>query len=185
MVTAIIVCEIGFWVVLGAGLLARYGLRRPRLGAALLVGVPVVDLVLLALTVLDLRSGTAPQATHGLAAVYLGFSVAFGPGLVRWADVRAAHRFGGGPAPEPRPSVGSPARVRQEWRAFARACLAAATSAALLGLAVLLVGGDADTAPLVGWFGTLGVVLGTWLVTGPLWELRRRQPRNRSARTSA
>ena len=28
----IIACEVGFWLVLGAGLFARYVLRRPRLG---------------------------------------------------------------------------------------------------------------------------------------------------------
>lgn len=185
MVTAIIVCEVGFWVVLGAGLLARYGLRRPQLGGALLVGVPLVDVALLALTVLDLRSGTPPQVTHGLAAIYLGFSVAFGPGLVRWADVRVAHRFAGGPAPKPRPPAGSAARARQEWTAFARACLGAAISAALLGLAILLVGSSADTAPLVGWYRSLAIVLGIWLVTGPLWELGRTRPHDRSAHPSA
>ena len=45
VVAAIVACEIGFWVVLAAGLLTRYVLRRPRAGAALLVCVPLVDLV--------------------------------------------------------------------------------------------------------------------------------------------
>ncbi|MCF6506523.1 hypothetical protein E9549_03735, partial [Blastococcus sp. MG754426] len=60
MLVAIIACEIGFWVVLAAGLLTRYVLRRPRLGGALLLGVPLVDAVLLVLTAVDLGSGAAP-----------------------------------------------------------------------------------------------------------------------------
>lgn len=79
------------------GLIARYPLRRPRLGAALLIAVPVVDLVLLAATMIDLRRGATATFAHGLAAAYLGFSVAFGHSMVRWADQRFAHRFAGGP----------------------------------------------------------------------------------------
>ncbi len=77
MIYAIIVaCEVGFWLVLLAGLAARYGLRRPRLGGALLVYVPLVDLVLLVASVLDLRHGGQAGLAHGLAAVYVGVSVA-------------------------------------------------------------------------------------------------------------
>ncbi|MFD0533927.1 hypothetical protein ACFQY7_09240 [Actinomadura luteofluorescens] len=57
-------CEIGFWVLLAAGLLARYPLRLRRTGAALLLCVPLVDLVLLAATAIDLRGGaTAARPT--------------------------------------------------------------------------------------------------------------------------
>lgn len=173
VVAAIVVCEIGFWVVLGAGLTARYGLRRRRLGAALLLAVPLVDLALLAFTVLDLRAGAQPRAVHGLAAVYLGVSVVFGPSVVRWADVRVAHRVAGGPPPAPRPPSGSPARVRAEWRDFGLACAAGALSAALLGLAVLLVGDGADTTALRDWFGRIGLVLVVWFLGWPVWETVR------------
>ncbi|RQX50832.1 hypothetical protein DLJ57_10885, partial [Micromonospora chalcea] len=93
LVAVIVGCEVAFWVVLLAGLIARYPLRRPRLGAALLIAVPVVDLVLLAATMIDLRRGATATFAHGLAAAYLGFSVAFGHRMVRWADERFAHRF--------------------------------------------------------------------------------------------
>lgn len=62
---AIVACEIGFWLVLLAGLLARYMLRRRRLGAVLLAGVPLIDIVLLALTVVDLRQGARPEFDTG------------------------------------------------------------------------------------------------------------------------
>jgi hypothetical protein len=177
LVAAIVACEIGFWVVLVAGLAARYLLRRRRLGAVLLAAVPLVDLALLVLTVVDLRGGTQPRTAHGVAAVYLGFSVAFGPTLVRWADVRAAHRWAGGPAPEPKPAGGTPARLRLEWLEFGRACVAVGISAVLLVGAALLVGDRADTAPLLAWLLRLALVLAVWLVGWPVAETVRRAVR--------
>lgn len=177
---AIVACEIGFWVVLVAGLLTRYVLRRPRAGAVLLVCVPLVDVVLLVLTVVDLRRGTPPEFGHGLAAVYLGFSVAFGHSMVRWADVRVAHRFAGGPPPAPKPASGTPERVRREWREFRLACLATGLSAALLLGAVALVGDRVDVQPLQEWLTRLAVVLGVWLVCWPLWETGRSALRPRA-----
>lgn len=173
MLIAIVACEIGFWIVLGAGLLARYGLRRRRLGGALLLAVPLIDVVLLVLTAVDLRSGTEPDVTHGLAALYLGFSVAFGHDLVRWADVRVAHRFAGGPAPEGPPPSGTRARMRKEWRDFGLALVGAAFSAAVLaGLAVATAPGI-DDAPLLGMLQKLVFVLVIWLFGWPIWETVR------------
>src|SRR5687768_1751843 len=74
----IIGCEIAFWVVLAAGLVLRYPLRRPRAGAVVLAGVPLVDLVLLIACAADLQGGATAGARHALAALYLGFSLAFG-----------------------------------------------------------------------------------------------------------
>ncbi len=86
LIAIIVFCEIGFWVVLGAGLVARYLLGRRTLGAVLLAAVPLVDLVLLVATVVDLSNGATADFTHGLAAAYIGFSVAFGHSIIRWAD---------------------------------------------------------------------------------------------------
>ena len=52
-------------------------------------------------------AGRRPNFTHGLAAAYLGFSVAFGHSMVRWADQRFAHRFAGGPPPWRPPKQGA------------------------------------------------------------------------------
>lgn len=168
LVAVIVACEIGFWVILGAGLVARYLLRWPRVSAALLVAVPITDLVLLAATALDLRNGATATPAHGLAAVYLGFSVAFGPSMVRWADQRFAHRFAGGPAPVGKPRYGA-ARTRYEWREWGKAVLAWAISAAVLGVAILLVGDSTRTAELEGWISGLGLIVGIWFVGWPLW----------------
>ena len=144
MVAAIIACEIGFWVLLLGGLSARYLLRQRALSALLLICVPLVDVALLALAVVDLRRGGEAGLAHGLAAVYLGTSVAFGHRMVRWADERFAHRFAGGPPPVRPPSSGSAhaARQRGQWL---RHLLAYAVTAVVLGIFTLLAG-DAERA---------------------------------------
>ena len=174
LVLLVVACEIGFWVVLAAGLVARYPLRRPRLGGVLLLCVPVVDLVLVTASVADVARGTAPGFSHGLAAVYLGFTVAFGHRLVRWADVRFAHRYAGGPAPVRGPRDGL-AALPGELADFGRAVLAAVIAGAVL-LTLSLVAGTGvppvttwPEDPLWSWTARIGVVLAVWFVTGPVW----------------
>lgn len=172
LIAVIIACEIGFWLLLGAGLVTRYVLRRRRLGAVLLLCVPLVDVVLLVATTVDLVRGATAEFGHGLAAVYLGFSVVFGHGMIRWADQRFAHRFSDGPTPTRPPRYGS-ARARYEWREFAKAALACGIACGLLLLAIAVVG-DADrTAQLEGWIGRLAVALAIWAlwpVSHTLWR---------------
>ena len=79
-------CEIAFWVMLVAGMTVRYLLRWPRTGAVLLAAVPLVDVVLLAASVIDLQRGGEPSFKHSLAAIFLGISVGFGHQTMRWAD---------------------------------------------------------------------------------------------------
>ncbi len=164
---AIVATEVAFWVFLIAGLTARYVLRRPRLGLALLLGSPAADLVLLALTAGDLHSGAAPTQAHALAAAYLGFTIAFGHDLVSWADRRFAHRFAGAPLAA-KPHRGGAERVRHEWREFRKAALFWAISVGLLlGLSALV--GDVERAqPLLGYVVVLTITLGIWFVVGPV-----------------
>lgn len=95
----IIACEIGFWVFVVLGLLARYVLRWRRTGAVLLAMTPVVDLVLLTAVIINLQGGGTATFFHGLAALYLGVSIVYGHKMIKWADARFAHRFACGPAP--------------------------------------------------------------------------------------
>ena len=175
LVTVVIAAEIAFWVLLAAGLSARYVLRRRRLGAALLVGVPLVDVVLLAASTADLARGATAEFGHGLAAAYLGFSVAFGHSLIRWADERFAHRFADGPPPTRPPRFGR-ARTRHEWREFGKAALAWAIASGLLGLAILIVGDAERTAELQGWIARLSVVLAIWAIWPVSYTLRPARP---------
>jgi hypothetical protein len=157
---AIIACEVGFWVVLLAGLVTRYGLRRPRIGAVLLACVPLVDLALLVFSIVDLRRGGHAGTGHGLAAVYLGVTVAYGHRVVRWADGWFAYRFAGAPRPA-KPPRGGPAHARHERAQWLRHLLAWALGCALLGAGIGYVGDLARTQALLriagGWTFVLAI----------------------------
>lgn len=170
MAAVIGLCEIGFWIMLGAGLAARYLLKWRRMSVVLLVSTPLLDVVLLIATVVDLRRGGEASFVHGLGAAYLGFSVAFGHSMIRWADQRVAHRFAGGPPPVKPPKHG-PARIRYEWREWGKCLLAWAIACGVLLLLIFIVGTPDRTNTLWSWMGRLTVVLGIWFVTGPLWTM--------------
>ncbi|WP_432174582.1 hypothetical protein [Streptomyces sp. Tue6028] len=150
IVGLVIACEVGFWVLLAAGLGARYLLRLRRTGAALLLCEPLLEVVLFVATAVDLRNGGEPGWEHGLAALYIGFTVGYGHFTVRWLDGHAAHRLAGGPRP-PKPPRHGTARARYEGRLWLRTLLAAAVALALLQSAVRYVGDSGDTGPLRSW----------------------------------
>ena len=162
-------CEIGFWVLVVAGLLARYPLRARRAGGVLLAAVPLVDVVLLVATAAHLRTGVQATWVHGLAAVYLGSTLAYGRRLVAWADVRFAHRFAGGPAPV---AAHGWAYARRCWADVLRTAAAAAVAAGLLVLVQRWIDDPARTAALDGFFPLLGVVCAVelcWAVGYTVW----------------
>ncbi|KDN83568.1 hypothetical protein [Kitasatospora cheerisanensis] len=176
MVSLILAGEAGFWVVLAAGLLARYVLRLRRTGLVLLALLPVVDLVILGATVADLRGGAVADSTHGLAAAYVGFSLAYGHRLVRWADGHAAHRLAGGPKPAGAPKYGAP-RARYEWGVFLLTLLASVVTVALVAAVQWLVGDAARTAALDSWYPRMAVVVGINLVIAASYTLFPKQPK--------
>lgn len=149
IVTLIIACEVGFWVLLTGGLALRYLAKMPRTGAAVLLCEPLLELVLLVATAVDLRGGAEPDWKHGLAALYLGFTVAYGHYTVRRLDGHAAYRLAGGPKPAGAGYGG--ARAVHEWKLVGRTLLAAAVAIGLLQAAIWYVGASGDTAPLRGW----------------------------------
>lgn len=144
LLALIVACEVAFWALLVSGLLARYAWHLPRLGAGLLVATALVDVVLLVAATIDLRLGAEATTVHGLAAIYIGVSVAFGSAMIRWADVRMAHRFGAGPPPVPAPKHGAE-HARHQRRQWARHALAWAVGAGLMVLA-WQVGGEPERA---------------------------------------
>ncbi|MGW3323626.1 hypothetical protein [Streptomyces virginiae] len=149
IVALIIACEVGFWVLLAAGLALRYLARMPRLGAAVLLCEPLMELVLLVVTTLDLKSGAEPDWKHGLAAVYIGYTVAYGHYTVEWLDGHAAYRLAGGPKPA---GAGyGKARAAHEWKLWVRTVIAAAVALALLQVAIWYVGDAGDVSSLQGW----------------------------------
>jgi len=154
----IIACEIGFWVLVLLGLIVRYFGKRKTLGMALLLMTPLIDLLLLAFTVIDLRSGAEASLFHGLAAVYIGASLAFGHKMIRWADVRFAYRFAGGPAPTRSPRYGKQ-HAEHERRGWFRHLLACAIGSMVLYVLILLVNDPSKTEPLGQWIRLWGLIL--------------------------
>lgn len=165
----IIGCEAAFWVVLLLALVARYLLRRERVSRVLLLSLPVIDLLLLTFTALDLRGGAIATFAHGLAAAYIGFTLAFGGPMVAWADRRFAHRFAGGPPPPPAPRAW--AAVRYELILWARSLVAWAIALVLLAGLIAWIDDADKTRELEEWFRFAfgGVVL--WFLFGPVWSL--------------
>ncbi|WP_327185117.1 hypothetical protein [Streptomyces sp. NBC_01334] len=170
IVGLIIACEVAFWVLLAAGLAFRYLFRMPRLGLALLLCEPLLEVVLFVVTAIDLKNGAEPDWRHGLAAVYIGFTVGLGHSTVRWADARVAHRFAGGPPPVRPPKYGR-ARAVHEWKVAGRWTLAALVAVALLQAAVLYVGGDGETDSLRAWQLRMLWVIGINLVIAGSYTL--------------
>ncbi|MFF6976202.1 hypothetical protein ACFZAV_00360 [Streptomyces sp. NPDC008343] len=146
IVALIIACEVGFWVLLALGLSVRYLLKWRRTSVVLLLCEPVLELVLFVATAIDLKNGAEPGWEHGLAAIYIGYTVAYGHYTIRWLDGHAAHRLAGAPRPPKPPQYGM-ARARHEGRLWLRTLLAAAVACALLQGAVWYVG-DGDTSSL-------------------------------------
>src|SRR5699024_4753428 len=176
LVGGIIASEVLFWVLLFGGLGARYLLRATRLSTALLLGVPAADLVLVTLTLVDLLRGSVPGNVHGLAAIYLGVSVAFGPYIVRRVDAWFNHRFASGPPPEKLPESG-PVRLRHEWQSMKRMLGAWALAVPLLLIMVAVSGwrvpGSVEelfgTDPIWAWIGRMTALLVLWFATGPVY----------------
>lgn len=169
VLTAIVACEVAFWVALLAGLAARYVLRRPRLGAALLMLAPAVDVVLLVLVAIDLLDGGTASWQHGLAAIYIGVSVAYGKRMVAWADVRFKHRFAGGPAPQQLTGARYTAKC---WRDAVLTAIAVIIAAAILGSLIVLVDDAERTAALAGYFRILAIIVAIdvlWALSYTVW----------------
>jgi hypothetical protein len=166
----IIGCEAAFWVVLLIALCVRYLLKRAEHSKYLLFLLPVVDLLLLMFTAMDLQRGTTATFAHGLATAYVGFTVAFGSVMVAWADKRFAHRFAGGAARVPNPKRGWPA-LRYELMLWMR-CIGAWVIAVplLIGL-IHFVDDPTRTLELEAWFRIATGSIVAWFVFGPLWVL--------------
>ncbi|HAZ40222.1 MAG TPA: hypothetical protein DCY39_10225 [Exiguobacterium sp.] len=151
---AIVCCEILFWVFIVAGLIVRYGFRREKLGFRLMAMSPVIDIVLLVLTVLDLSRGSTATLAHGLAAIYIGVSLAFGKQMIAWADGVYRRMILKEQVAKERIS-----RARRERNGFYRHILAFLIGGALLGAMILWLGNTEQTESLLRTLQLWGLVL--------------------------
>lgn len=152
---AIVCCEILFWVFIVAGLIVRYGFRREKLGFRLMAMSPVIDIVLLVLTVFDLSRGSTATLAHGLAAIYIGVSLAFGKQMIAWADGVYRRVILREQVAKERIS-----RARRERNGFYRHILAFLIGGALLGAMILWLGNTEQTESLLRTLQLWGLVLG-------------------------
>ncbi|MDI3386021.1 hypothetical protein QIS99_07290 [Streptomyces sp. B-S-A8] len=182
IVTLIVICEVGFWVLLAAGLALRYWARMPRASVAVLLCEPLLEVVLFVATAIDLRGGAEPDWKHGLAAVYIGYSVALGHYTIKWVDVRVAHRFFGGPPPHT-PKYGT-ARALHEWKLAARWVLAAVIAMGLLQGAIWYVGEAGRTGSLEEWQQKMLFVIGINVVIAGSYTLFPKKPPLTSGRSA-
>lgn len=88
IVWLIIFCEVAFWVVILLGLVTRYVFKQKKLGLIFLALTPVIDLILLITTAVDLMNGATAETPHAIAAVYISVSIVFGKSMIQWADDR-------------------------------------------------------------------------------------------------
>ena len=166
----IVACEVGFWVILLLALAVRYLLQRERLSRALLVCLPLIDLLLIAFTAIDLRRGTTATFAHGLAAAYVGFTIAFGGIAVKWADEHFAHRFAAGPVPTKAPSRGWDL-VRYDFKLWGRCVAASLITMVLVEALVQFIGNGEATQPLLAWQKYAFGCIVLWFFFGPAWSL--------------
>jgi hypothetical protein len=165
----IVGCEVAFWLVLLLSLVARYLLHREALSRWLLLSLPIIDMLLTVFTALDLRAGTTATVAHGLAAVYVGFTIAFGSIAVRWADTHFAYRFATGPAPPKSPTEWK--AVRLDLELWVRCIGAWVIAFTLIEALVFLVGNDAVTDPLYAWHRYGFACAVCWFIFGPAWSM--------------
>lgn len=174
----IVACEVAFWLVLLFSLAVRYLYRQEVFSRWLLRALPLIDLLLLIFTALDLKAGTTATVAHGLAAAYVGFTVAFGPFAIRWADAQFAYRFASGPVPAKAPTGGW-AVVRFDLALWLRCIGAWILAISLIQLLIAYVGNDAANEPLLAWYRYAFGSVVLWFFFGPVWSLflARRSPR--------
>lgn len=127
----------------------------------LLALTPILDLILLAANAIDLSRGSTATFAHGVAAVYLGISVAYGHKMIHWADTRFAHRFADGPAPTKRYES---AYTAECWRDVVRTGVAVAIAAGVLWLLITISGDPQRSAALTSMFGILGIIAAVELI---------------------
>ena len=171
ILTAIVVAEDLFWVLLVAGLLTRYAWRAPRGGAALLVATPSVALVLLALTYIDLSSTNSSNFAHGLSALYIGYSITLGPTIIRAMDIRFARRFG---TPENSTTNADSRATESAMTTWKRACIGSLISIVLLGVGIAVTGIQGSFW-LIYWVFVAVSIVPVWWFIGPRREKKKEQ----------
>ena len=116
------------------------------------------------------NNGGVAVFAHGLAAAYIGFTVAFGPMLIRWADQWFAYKFADGPSPSDEAAIGWDL-VLEDLQLWLRCLAAVVIIYVLLLLMINFVGDSNKTEALQIWLKIPFFTVFFWFVFGPLWSL--------------
>lgn len=158
----IVASEIAFWVVIILGLTVRYLFKQKKLGLLLLALTPVIDLLLLIITTVDLYRGAVASTAHAIAAVYIGVSIAFGKSMIEWADERFRY-YVTKEGPKPKALYGME-HAKHYFKSWFRHALAYAIGAGLLAGSIYLIDDAPRTEALAGVLKLWTVVLGIDLI---------------------
>lgn len=170
---AIALLEVLFWVFLVLGLLIRYALGWQKVSITLLILTPLTDFVQLILAFFDIANGSNPNFLHGMAAFYIGFSIAGGQQVVRSLDVYFDRRFNKGqkypPVTTNKSNLDKLSEARHEWR---RAALAGVIALAIM-LVLTYLAGFSKSFWMIYWIIVVIFTVITWWLIGP-WRLSRK-----------
>ncbi|MGR6546788.1 hypothetical protein [Paenibacillus tundrae] len=155
----IIGCEIAFWLFVAAGLSVRYLLGMKRTGIALLMATPIVDVLLLVATVMDLQRGATASTIHGIAAIYIGVSIVYGHRMIAWADRYFLYWFKGGDNPRGQKVYGRE-HANREIQGWFRHLAAWCIGCLFLYIMVLWIGDAERTEAFTGLIRIWGMILG-------------------------
>lgn len=142
----IVACEVGFWVFIGAGLITRYMFNQKKAGLILLAMTPVIDIILILVTGIDIYLGARATVAHSIAPVYLAISIFFGKSMIRWADERFLYYLKReGPKPVRRIGFGY---AKHAMKGSLQHVMAYIFGGALLLLMIYYMGNDSRTEEL-------------------------------------
>jgi hypothetical protein len=154
----IVACEVSFWVVILIGLSLRYLFHLKKAGLVFLALTPLIDLVLIVVTSLDLYKGATATIFHGLAAVYIGVSVAFGKNMIDWMDVRFQRYIIKSEIANTEKLYGRPF-ARQYAKGYIRHLAAFAIGSAILAAMIFYIDDSTRTEALSGILKVWGFIL--------------------------
>ncbi|MFJ7662673.1 hypothetical protein ACIQXW_09745 [Lysinibacillus sp. NPDC097162] len=157
MIAWIITAEIAFWIVILIGLVCRYRFKKPKLSIIFFALTPVIDLLLVLLTAMDLRAGTPASISHGIAAVYIGVSIAYGKTMITWADEKFQQWFLKLPIEKKR--LTGLAKGIHEIKMLGLHVIAYVISASLLYAMIVFIGELTDTSSLLQVMKVWGIIL--------------------------
>lgn len=170
----IVACEVGFWVLILAGLVTRYIFNRKKAGFILLAMIPVLDLVLILITGIDLYNGAKPTVAHSIAPVYLAISVIYGKDMIQWADERFMY-YVKREGPKPVRRIGMD-HAKRSMRGSLKHILAYIIGGALLLLMIYYIGDSSKTEELwetLYFWGLIVVIDNAISVTYFIWPRKK------------